>query len=97
MTESEKMGNGPVASKVITLTTSVEEAFRIYTELPMEWVPPTHRFTKETTSMTVEPQVGGRFYERNADGSEMTRGTILEWDPPTRLAMTWRGGRNGLE
>ncbi len=68
------------------------EAFRIYTERQIEWQPREHLTVKAPRSLVMEPRVGGRFYERGADGTEVVRGTITEWAPPGRLAVTWRIG-----
>ncbi len=37
-----------------------------------------------------EPQPEGRFYEQFADASECIIGWITVWEPPRRLAHTWR-------
>jgi uncharacterized protein YndB with AHSA1/START domain len=76
----------------VTVPASPAEAFRIYTERQLEWQPPGHLTIKDPESVTMEPRVGGRFYERGADGSEVVRGTITEWEPPSRVAVTWRVG-----
>jgi uncharacterized protein YndB with AHSA1/START domain len=76
----------------VTVPVGLDEAFRIYTELPSEWLPPEHTFISEPSAIAFEPWVGGRFFERGADGTEITRGTITAWDPPSRLAVTWRIG-----
>lgn len=67
-------------------------AFRVYTEHPAEWLPAAHTFLSGPQSIVMEPWVGGRFYERAVDGTEAVRGTITEWLPPDRLAVTWRIG-----
>jgi uncharacterized protein YndB with AHSA1/START domain len=78
----------------VTVPVAPAEAFRIYTERPAEWLPPEHTFIRDPQSIIMEPWAGGRFYERGADGAEVTRGTIVEWAPPGRLAVTWRIGPN---
>lgn len=37
--------------------------------------------------------VGGRIYERTADGAEYDWGKVTSWEPPTRLAYQWHIGR----
>ena len=76
----------------VTVPASPAEAFHVYAEHPRDWLPPEHTFIPGPESITIEPRAGGRFYERGADGTEATRGTIVEWAPPARLALTWRIG-----
>jgi uncharacterized protein YndB with AHSA1/START domain len=84
--------NVPDVRKSVRVPASADDAFRVFTQRPIEWLPPEHTFIKNPQSVTMEPRVGGRFYERGADGTEITRGTIMEWAPPGRLVMTWRIG-----
>jgi uncharacterized protein YndB with AHSA1/START domain len=76
----------------VTVPAPAATAFRIYAERAAEWLPAEHTFPRGPESVTMEPRVGGRFYERGADGAEVTRGTVTEWAPPARLAVTWRIG-----
>jgi len=76
----------------VTVPVPPAEAFALYTGRPAEWLPPEHTFIRGPQSITMEPRAGGRLYERGADGTEITRGTIVEWAPPARLAVTWRIG-----
>ena len=45
----------------------------------------------------LESGVGGRIYERTADGVEHDWGVVTVWDPPKRLAYLWHLGRDRSE
>lgn len=93
MSEQQPAELGDVA-KTVTVPVLVHEAFRVFVEEPMDWVPPGHKYLKDATLIAIEPGVGGRFFERDATGAEAVHGVITEWDPPSRLVMTWRVGEN---
>jgi uncharacterized protein YndB with AHSA1/START domain len=38
----------------------------------------------------LEPRVGGRFFERFRDGEEFEIGKVTAYDPPARVAFSWK-------
>jgi uncharacterized protein YndB with AHSA1/START domain len=81
--------------KVVMVRRPVEEAFRVFTEELAEWWPyVTHSVEKESVETVVfECSSGGRFYERAKDGTVHMWGTVLTWDPPSRIVYSWHPGR----
>lgn len=80
--------------KHVTVPVPAAEAFRILIEEVADWMPPGHTFTKGPELVKIEEGVGGRFFERGADGVEPVHGVITEWEPPHRVKLTWRMGAN---
>jgi uncharacterized protein YndB with AHSA1/START domain len=81
-----------VRSALIRCTPSV--AFEFYTARMAEWWPlETHSIGHESaTGVTIDPGVGGRIVETNANG-EALWGTVVAWDPPARVVHSWHPGR----
>ncbi|MGK5627341.1 SRPBCC family protein [Streptomyces sp. URMC 123] len=81
----------PDVRKSVTVAATPEHCFAVFTERPMDWWPPSHvLLTEERAGLAFEPGVGGRCYEWDVSGHEIAWGRVLEWEPPRRLAMTWR-------
>ncbi|CAN5224968.1 SRPBCC family protein [soil metagenome] len=69
---------------------SVEHAFMVWTSRIGQWWPADHTVSaEEGLSVTLEPRVGGRIYERTSAGAEHDWGEVTAWEPPRRLAYRW--------
>jgi uncharacterized protein YndB with AHSA1/START domain len=64
-------------------------AFDTWTSRFGQWWPRQHSVSGDPDAVVLEPRVGGRIYERSADGSEIEWGEVTEWSPPERLAYLW--------
>lgn len=93
---SERATEAMVLHKSVAVSVPVEKAFQVYTEGMATWWPiETHSVAQERDATAVfEGRVGGRIFEREADGKEHLWGTVLEWDPPHRFVHTWHPGRS---
>jgi hypothetical protein len=73
---------------------SAEHAFAVWTSAIDAWWPPDHTVSGRADQVVLEGAVGGRIYERTADGTEHEWGWVTVWAPPTRLAYQWHLGRD---
>ncbi|GHA82685.1 MULTISPECIES: SRPBCC family protein [Streptomyces] len=81
----------PDVRKSVTVAATPDECFKVFTERPVDWWPPSHVLVrKERAGLAFEPGVGGRYYEWDVDGTQIAWGRVLEWVPGRRVAMTWR-------
>ncbi len=71
---------------------SAEHAFSVWTAKIGTWWPPDHTVTGHAEAVVLQGDVGGRIYERTADGAEHDWGEVTVWQPPTRLSYLWHLG-----
>jgi uncharacterized protein YndB with AHSA1/START domain len=70
------------------------EAFNRFTQELNHWWPPTGR-AQSAPKVVIECRPGGRWYERDATGSECVWGRVLGWTPPHGLVLGWQVGADG--
>ena len=69
---------------------SADHAFALWTSRIGTWWPRDHTVTGESElTVVLEGVVGGRIFERTADGTEHDWGVVTGWEPPTRLSYLW--------
>ena len=82
-----------VVIKSVRVKASKERAISVFVEQMETWWPATHHIGKDAFELiVVEPRVGGRWYERNVKGAECDWGTVLGWDPPNGVRLSWHVG-----
>ncbi|MGD0391213.1 MAG: SRPBCC domain-containing protein [Acidimicrobiales bacterium] len=68
---------------------SAEHAFDVWTSGISRWWPPDHTVTGQADLIVLQAEVGGRIYERTAEGVEHDWGEVTVWEPPTQLSYLW--------
>jgi uncharacterized protein YndB with AHSA1/START domain len=77
-------------TKSVTVKAGQQHAFKVFTAGFTTWWPSTHHIGKaDMAEAVLEQREGGRWYERGVDGSECDWGTVLVYDPPNRVVVSW--------
>jgi uncharacterized protein YndB with AHSA1/START domain len=82
--------------KSVHVACSVELAFEVFTRDTASWWPTsTHARHPGTVDAVVwEEREGGAVYEMTASGERGHWATVLAWDPPNRLVLSWEVSEN---
>ena len=81
---------GEAIRKTLTVRCDAEEAFRVFTEDARSWWPvDSHAIHDEVAAIVFEQHVGGAVYELSASGEKGHWATILAYESPTRLVLSW--------
>lgn len=77
--------------KSVTVKAPPARAFELFAGQMERWWPVGKTVGKNPhVAIVLEPRVGGRWFERDADGNETHWGKVLAWEPPTRLLLGWQ-------
>ncbi|GGJ96515.1 ATPase [Pilimelia anulata] len=81
----------PDVRKTVEVAADPQRCFDAFTRRLADWWPPSHvLLDRPRVGLAMEPRVGGRYYEWDADGRQVDWGRVLAWEPPHRLRLTWR-------
>jgi len=86
------MSNDPLRIS-FDVACAAEHAFTIWTARISAWWPRDHTISGQAEQIVLQDRVGGRIYERAADGTEHEWGEVTVWQPPERLGYLWYLGR----
>jgi uncharacterized protein YndB with AHSA1/START domain len=80
-----------VVRKTLHVAVPVERAWEVFTARLNDWWPVrSHSIAEDRVQeLVLEGRAGGRMFERTVDGDEGYWGTVVAWEPPRRLVMSW--------
>jgi uncharacterized protein YndB with AHSA1/START domain len=77
--------------KTIRVDAPPEKAFETFTRGMGDWWPgEPHTVFEDRAAVVFDEKVGGRVYERAADGREADWADVIAWEPPERFVLRWR-------
>ena len=80
----------PIIQSVV-VKAAPNRAFDLFAARMADWWPKGKTIAKHPhVAMVREPVAGGRWFERDADGTETNWGQVLAWQPPERLLLAWQ-------
>jgi uncharacterized protein YndB with AHSA1/START domain len=80
----------PPVVKAVSVRAAPAQAFNFFSGDLARWWPLAQFHTgPDPVDCAIEPRVGGRVFERAADGRETAWGTVVAYEPPHRLSFTW--------
>jgi uncharacterized protein YndB with AHSA1/START domain len=86
----------PPVVKTVTVRAAPARAFDAFARDIARWWPlATHHVGSAAAAVDciIEPRNGGRVFERDAAGQETVWATVLAYEPPHRLAISWFVGK----
>ncbi len=80
----------PPVVKAVSVRVAPARAFELFARDLVRWWPLAQFHSgPDPVECAIEPRIGGRVFERAADGRETAWGTVVAYEPPHRLAFTW--------
>ena len=78
--------------KTIIVEAPIEIAFEVFARNMSSWwdLENKHIGASKAVEAVLEPEAGGRWYEKGEDGTECDWGRVIDYDPPRRLVLNWQ-------
>jgi uncharacterized protein YndB with AHSA1/START domain len=76
--------------KAVVVQATPQRAFDVFTAGIDRWWPKSHGIgSTPVRESIIEPYVGGRWYAKCEDGTDVTVGHVRVWQPGERFVVTW--------
>jgi len=77
--------------RTVEVKATPARAFELFAARMAAWWPRGKTIGKKPhVTVVMEPHAGGRWFERDAEGTETHWGKVLAWEPPGRLLLAWQ-------
>ncbi|MBK1699181.1 SRPBCC family protein [Rhodovibrio salinarum] len=78
-------------TRTVIVPLAPAEVWTLFVARFQDWWPQAYSFSQDRLStIGIEPKSGGRCFERDVKGQEITWGTVTKADPPDHLAFLWQ-------